>query len=54
MKQVREKSDVEAVRGPAGAVMCVTRDLGIKWPFWPTLIFEGDRSIDIRYVAQKT
>ena len=28
------------VRGPAGAVMCETRDLGIKWPHWHTLIFE--------------
>ena len=33
--------------------MCETRDLGIKWPFWHTLIFDGDRSIDMRYVCQK-
>ena len=24
------------VRGPAGAVMCETRDLGVKWPHWHT------------------
>ena len=33
--------------------MCETRDLGIKWPFWHTLIFEGDRSIDMRCVCPK-
>ena len=33
--------------------MCETRDLGNKWPFWHTLIFEGDRSIDMRYVCSK-
>ena len=27
--------------------------LGIKCPFWHTLIFEGDRSIDMRYVCPK-
>ena len=26
-------------RGPAGAVMCETRDLGIKWPQSHTLLF---------------
>ena len=29
------------VRGPAGAVMCETRDSGIKWPHCHALIFEG-------------
>ena len=38
---------------PAGAVMCETRDLGIKWPHRHTLIFEGDRRIDIKYVCPK-
>ena len=33
--------------------MCETRDLGIKWLFWHTLMFEGDRSIDMRYVCPK-
>ena len=41
------------VRGPAGAVMCETRDLGVKWPCWYTLIFEGDRNINMRYVPKK-
>ena len=41
------------VRGPAGAVMCETRDLEIEWPHWHTLIFEGDRRIDVRYVCPK-
>ena len=27
------------VRGPALAVMCETRDLGIKWSCWHTLVF---------------
>ena len=33
--------------------MCETRDLGMEWPFWYTSIFEGDRSIDMRYVCPK-
>ena len=33
--------------------MCETRDLGIKWRHWHTLIFEGDRIIDMRYVCPK-
>ena len=41
------------VRGPAGAATCETRDLGIKWPHRHTLIFEGDRRIDMRYVCPK-
>ena len=53
MKQVRELQTWRQVRGPAGAVMCETRDLGIMWLFWHTLILEGDRSIDMRYVCPK-
>ena len=34
MKQVREVQMWRQVRGPAGAVKCETRDLGIKWPQW--------------------
>ena len=37
----------------AGAVMCETRDLGIKWLHWHTLIFEGDRNIDMRCICTK-
>ena len=33
--------------------MCETHDLGVKWPLWHTLIFEGDRSIDMRCVCPK-
>ena len=33
--------------------MCETTDLGIKWPHWQTLIFEGDRRIDMRHVCPK-
>ena len=33
--------------------MCETRDLGIKWPHWHILIFEGDRNIDMRHVCPK-
>ena len=35
------------VRGPAGAVMCDTRDLGIKWPCWHTLVFDDEIKIDM-------
>ena len=41
MMQIQEVQMWRQVRGPAGAVMCWTRDLGIKWPHWHTLIF-GD------------
>ena len=40
-------------RGPAGAVTCETRDLGIKWPHWYTLMFEGNVRIDMRYECPK-
>ena len=51
MGQVREDQMWRQVRGPTGAVMCETRDLGVKWPHWHTLIFEGDRNIDMRFVC---
>ena len=31
-------------------VMCETRDLCIKWPYWHTLIFGKDIKIDMRFV----
>ena len=34
-------------------MMCETRDLGIRWPLWQILIFEGNVSIDIKYVCPK-
>ena len=33
--------------------MCETCDLGIKWPFWHTLIFGNETKIDMRYVRPK-
>ena len=33
--------------------MCEIKDLGIKWAHRHTLIFEGDGSIDMRYVCPK-
>ena len=54
MKQVRRKFRCRRQgRGPAGAVMRETRDLGVKWPHWHTLMFEGDRNIDMRCVCPK-
>ena len=41
------------VRGLAGAAMCETRDLGIRWPHRHTSIFEGEVRIDMRYVLPK-
>ena len=38
MMRIREVQTWKQVRGPAGALMCETRDLGIKWPYWHTLI----------------
>ena len=32
---------------------CETRDLGVMWPHWHTLILQGDRNIDIRCVSPK-
>ena len=33
--------------------MCETRDLGIKWPCWHTLVFSKEITIDMRYVCPK-
>ena len=33
--------------------MCETRDLGIKWPYWHTLVFSNEKTIDMRYVCPK-
>ena len=30
--------------------MCGTRDLGIHWPQWHTLLFEGQAAVDMRVV----
>ena len=34
-------------------MLCETRDPSIRWPHWHTLIFEGDRTIDVRHVCPK-
>ena len=41
------------MRGPAGAVMRETRDLGIKWPCWHTLVFNNEITIGMRHVCPK-
>ena len=53
MRQIQEVQSWKQVRGPAGAVMCETRDLGITLPHWHTLIFEVEVRIDMRYVCPK-
>ena len=50
MNQFPEVQTWRQVRGPAGAVLRETRDLGIKWPQWHTLIVEGQVQVDMRYV----
>ena len=34
-------------------MMCETRDLGIRWPQWHTLIFSDEIRIDMRLVCPK-
>ena len=41
------------VRGLAGALMCETRDQGIKWPYWHMLVFSDEVKIDMRHVCPK-
>ena len=45
MKQIYEVHTWRQVTGLAGAVMCETRDLGIKWPMWHTLMSEGQVAV---------
>ena len=51
-KQIFEVHTWKQVRGPAGAVMCQTLDLGCKRPQWHTLLFE-EVAVDVR-VARRT
>ena len=51
MGQIREVQTWKQVRGLAGAVICETRDLGMKWPCWHTLVFSDEMTIDMRYVC---
>ena len=46
-------SDVEAAERAAGAVMCENRDLGMKWPYWHTLVFSNEITIEMRHVCPK-
>ena len=41
------------VSGLAGAVLCDTRDLGMKLLQWHTLILEGQVKVEMRYVCPK-
>ena len=51
MRQIQEVQMWRQVRGPAGAVMCETRDLGFKWSHGHTLIFSDETRIDMRFVC---
>ena len=53
MRQIQEVQKWRQVRGLAGAVMCETRDLGVKWPFWHTLVFSNEITIAMRHVCPK-
>ena len=33
--------------------MCETHDLGTKWPQWHTLLFDGQRRVDMRFVCPR-
>ena len=50
-KQIFEVQTWRQVSGPAGAVMCETRDLGTQWPQCHTLMFEGQVAVDMKVVC---
>ena len=50
-KQILEVQTWRQVSGPAGAVMCETRVLGMNLPQWHTLLFEGQVAVDMRVVC---
>ena len=50
-KQIFEVQTWRQVRGPAGAVVCKTRDSGIRWPQWHTLLFEGQVAVDMTVIC---
>ena len=52
-KQIFEVQTWKQVRGPAGAVWYETRDLGVKWPQWHTLLFEDQGRVDMRVVCPR-
>ena len=53
MRQIQEVQTWKQVRGPAGAVMCETRDLGIKRPRWHTLMVSDEIKLDMRFVCRE-
>ena len=50
-QQIFEVQTLRQVRGLAGAAMCETRDLGVKWLQWHTLSSEGQVQVDMIYVC---
>ena len=50
-KQIFEVQTGRQARGLAGAVVCETRDLGIKWPQWHTLLLAGQVVVGMRVVC---
>ena len=49
MRQIFEVQTWRQVSGLAGAVVCETRDLGIKWPQWHIFLCDGQVQVDMRY-----
>ena len=54
-KRSLDDADSRGSNVEASESMCETRDLGMKWPQWHTLIFSNDTKIDMRcvYVCPK-
>ena len=50
-KQVWKTASWKQVRGPAGAVVCATRDSGIGFPSWHALLFEEGVIVDVKAVC---
>ena len=53
MRQIREVQTWKQLGGPAEAVMCETRDLGMTWPYWQTLVFSNEITIEVRHACPK-
>ena len=53
MRQIQEVQMWRHLRGPAGAVICETHDLGFKWPHWHTLVFSDETRIDMPNRCEK-
>ena len=53
MRRIHDVQTWRQVRGPARAVMCETRDLDIKWPYWHTSVLGDEINIDMRHVCPK-